>query len=285
MAWLTGAIVKKVARFNPGGTKDQLMVRFDGMVEHIAVSNGLSLYSQFNTPGEPCSHFYVRKAGPQGEGAGMADFEQYVDTRYQAPAQLDGNHRMISCETQGGVGSDLNVGWTVAQVNRLAWIASECSKLHGFPLQAMTSSRPTARGIGYHRLGINPWRASDGEVWSSSNGKVCPGNARVAQIPLVISKAVALSTPVTPPKSEDWLDMATPAELATAVETGVANYMKRFFTDGQGTGDVIWDDSKINATALLAAVNGATDEQVLAAVQENTLVARAVLAALQAPKA
>src|SRR5213596_3707824 len=152
MAWLSGAIVKKVARFNAGGSKAQLMERYDGMVEHIAVSNGLSLFTQFNTPGEPCSHFYVRKAGPQGESAGMADYEQYVDTRYRAPAQLDGNHRMIGCETQGGVGTDLDAGWTVAQINRLAWIAWQCHLLHNFPLQAMYDSRPTSRGIGYHKL-------------------------------------------------------------------------------------------------------------------------------------
>lgn len=283
MAWLAGAIIKKVTRFNPGGSKARLMERFDGVVEHIAVSNGLSLFTQFNTPGQPSSHFYVRKAGPQGEDTGMADFEQYVDTGYQAPAQLDGNHRMISCETQGGVGADLNVGWTVAQLNRLAWIAWQCSVRHGFPLKAMTTSRPTARGIGYHRLGVNPWRVSDGELWSSANGKVCPGDARVKQIPSIITKAIALTT--STPDLEDWLKMATPAELATAVETGVANYVKRFFTDGQGTGDAIWDGANVNATSLLAAVNAATDEKVLAAVQENTVVMRAVLAALQAPKA
>jgi hypothetical protein len=260
MAWLEGAIVKKVARFNSGGSKAATMARHDGVVEHIAVSNGLSLFAQFNTPGEPCSHFYVRKAGPQGEGAGMADFEQYVDTAYRAPANLEGNHRMISCETQGGVGTDLAHGWTTAQVNRLAWIAWRCHELHGFPLRAMHDSLPTSRGIGYHKLGINPWRVSGGETWSASNGKVCPGAARIAQIPLIISKAVAMAdpTPTPPPTSKDWLDMATQAEVqaavAAGVEIGIGNYMKRFFADGSGTGDAIWDDMREGNDAIVAAI-------------------------------
>lgn len=258
MAWLSGAIVKKVTRFNPGGNKAQLMDRHDGMVEHVAVSNGLSLFTFFNTPGEACSHFYVRKAGPQGEDAGLADFEQYVDTAYVAPAQLDGNHRMLSCETQGGVGDDLSNGWTVAQINRLAWIAYECHLLHGYPLVAMHDSKPTSRGIGFHRLGVNPWVVPGGEVWSSSRGKVCPGPAREKQVPLVISKAVALSVPAS--DSTDWLDMATQAEVQAAVtagvEAGIANYMKRFYADGSGTGDAIWDDER---AFFMANANGFAD--------------------------
>jgi hypothetical protein len=253
MAWLEGAIVKKVTRFNKGGSKAQLMSRHDGMVEHVAVSNGASLFTFFNTPGEACSHFYVRKAGPKGQNAGMADFEQYVDTAYIAPAQLDGNHRMLSCETQGGVGSDVNNGWTVAQINRLAWIAYECHRLHGYPLVAMHDSKPTSRGIGYHRLGVDPWRVSAGEHWSDAYGKVCPGPAREKQVPLVISKAVALGAPAP---TTDWLDMATQAEVqaavAAGVEAGIANYLKRFFTDGEGTGDAIWDDER----AFMAATAG-----------------------------
>ena len=275
MAWLKGAIVKKVTRFNPGGDKAQLMDRYDGMVEHIAVSNGLSLFTYFNTPGNPCSHFYVRKGGPQGEDVGMADFEQYVDTAYRAPANLDGNHRMHSCETQGGVGTDLNNGWTVAQLNRLAWIAQQCHDLHGWPLQAMHDSKPTSRGIGFHRLGVDPWRVPGGELWSSANGKVCPGAAREKQVPLIVSKAVALDAP---PADQDWFDMATQAEITAAVQAGIANYMKLFFTDDAGsghggTGDAIWDDMRQDnaaAVAAIAALGAKLDQQTA---EINALVA------------
>lgn len=183
MAILTGAIPKIITRH------DTPMARWDAVVNHIAVSNGASLHGYFNQPGNPTSHFYVRRSGPQGADAGMADFEQYVDTRFRAPAQLQGNHRCISIETQGGVGSDLDNGWTVAQVNRLAWIAAECNRLHDIPLALMPNSLPSSRGIGYHRLGVDPYRVSGGELWSESFGKVCPGSARVAQIPTIITLA------------------------------------------------------------------------------------------------
>lgn len=269
MAWLEGAIVKKVTRFNPGGNKAQLMDRHDGMVEHIAVSNQDSLFGQFNTPGEACSHFYVRKAGPQGENAGMADFEQYVDTRYVAPAQLEGNHRMLSCETEGGVGTDLSHGWTLAALNRLAWIAYQCSLLHDYPLAPMPNSRPSSRGVGFHRLGVDPWRVSGGELWSSAHGKVCPGAAREKQIPLIILKAQSLA-------QKNWYDNMTPedqAALAKAVELGIGNYLKRFYADNSGTGDAIWDDEKaaaVNELAGLATLGAKLDQQTAAI---NALVA------------
>src|SRR6266508_4205161 len=101
MAWLDGAIRKEVTRHRT------LMARYDAVVNHIAVSDGASLFNYFNTPGNPTSHFYIRKAGSLGPNAGMADYEQYVDTDFRAPAQLEGNHRCISIETQGGVGADL----------------------------------------------------------------------------------------------------------------------------------------------------------------------------------
>lgn len=209
MAWLTGAIRKEVTRHRT------LMARHDGVCNHIAVSDGLSLFNYFNQPGNATSHFYVRKSGPQGSGAGMADFEQYVDTRYRAPANFEGNHRLVSIETQGGVGSDLNNGWTVAQVNRLAWIAAECNRLHGIPLQAMPNSLPTTRGIGYHRLGVDPYRVSAGELWSSSYGKVCPGSARIAQQPQIITLAKQYANGTT---TEDWFSMATKEELAAVID-------------------------------------------------------------------
>jgi hypothetical protein len=187
MAWLAGAIRKEITRHRTP------MARYDGTCYHIAVSNGASLHGYFDQPGNPTSHFYVRKAGPQGPGAGMADFEQYVDTKYRAPANLEGNHRLISAESQGGVGSDLQAGWTVAQINRLAWIAAQCHKLHGIPLQLMHNSLPTTRGLGYHRLGIDPYRVPGGERWSKSYGKECPGSARIAQMDTIATRARILS--------------------------------------------------------------------------------------------
>lgn len=167
------------------------MARYDGVCHHIAVSNGASLFNFFNTPGNATSHFYVRKTAPAG--AAMADFEQYVDTDLRAPANLEGNHRLISIETQGGVGADLDAGWTQLQLNRIAWIDRMMHEIHGIPLVAMPNSLSTSRGIGYHRLGIDPWRIEGGELWSESYKKVCPGDARIKQQAQIINLARSLT--------------------------------------------------------------------------------------------
>ncbi|TCO32302.1 N-acetylmuramoyl-L-alanine amidase [Kribbella orskensis] len=185
MAILSGAIVKIVARHTT------LRVNTDrGVCLHIAVSNAASLYNYFNQPGNPTSHFYVRSTGNTN---GMADFEQYVDTKYRAPANLEGNPSLISIETQGGVGDDLNNPWPATMVKRLAWIIAECHRIHNIPIQAMPNSRPESNGVGYHRQGVDPYRVAGGELWSTSYGKVCPGQVRINQIPSIITLARTLS--------------------------------------------------------------------------------------------
>ncbi len=264
MAILPGAIVKIVARHDTPRTWER------GTCLHIAVSDGLSLFNYFNQAGNPTSHGYVRKTGSTPAVAVgtplcpvMADFEQYVDTIYRAPAQLEGNPTLISWETQGGVGADLDAGWTPAQCERLAWLLAQCNKIHGTPLEAMPNSLPKSTGTGYHRLGVDPWRVDGGEHWSTSYGKVCPGSARMAQIPSIISRARQL---VAPPSAEDIIDMATQAEVAQAVEAGIGAYMSRFFKDEQGTGDTIWDESRANHAALMAKL-----DSLIAAVEALTV--------------
>ncbi len=206
MAILQGAIVKIVARH------DKPRVGQRGFCLHIAVSNGASLFIYFNQPGNPTSHFYVRSTGNTD---GMADFEQYVDTKYQAPANLQGNPTLISLETQGGVGDDLNNPWPATMAKRIAWILAECHRIHGIPLIAMPNSLPGSMGVGYHRLGVDPWRVDGGELWSSAYGKVCPGDARIAQVPGIITLARQLAGSTTGD------DVAlTPAQEAAIAKAG-----------------------------------------------------------------
>ena len=174
MAWFPGAIRKVVARHRTS------MARYRGVCYHVAVSEGASLFNYFNQPGNPTSHFYVRRDGT---------VEQYVDSRFRAPANLDGNSSLISVETQGGVRNVDTERWTEDQVDALARIAAWANRTHGIPLTAMANSLPQTRGIGYHRLGIDPWRVSGGEQWSASYGKVCPGAGKIAQIPRIITMA------------------------------------------------------------------------------------------------
>ncbi len=200
MAWLAGAIRKEVTRHRTLRTWER------GTCLHIAVSDGLSLFNYFNVAGNPTSHFYVRKTGSTPAvqvgtplSPYMADYEQYVDTIYRAPAQLEGNPTLISFESQGGVGADLDNGWTGPQMERIAWCLAQCHKIHGTPLPPMPDSLSSRTGTGHHRLGIDPWRVDNGELWSRSFGKVCPGDARMAQKPKIITRAWELIAPPPAP--------------------------------------------------------------------------------------
>jgi hypothetical protein len=176
VARFPGAIFKEVTRHRT------LMSRHRGICKHIAVSEAASLFNYFNQPGNPTSHFYVRYDG---------DVEQYVDTRYRAPANLEGNPSLISIETQGGVQSGQI--WTPAQLETLAQIDAWTHAVHGVPLQLMPNSRPEHEGICFHRQGVDPYRVSGGELWSSAYGKTCPEPQRIAQIPHIITRATAIA--------------------------------------------------------------------------------------------
>jgi N-acetylmuramoyl-L-alanine amidase len=179
VGWYPGAIRKEVTRHRTR------MERHRGICEHVAVSEAASLFNYFNQSGNPTSHFYVRKDGK---------VEQYVDTIYIAPCQLDGNPTLISIETQGGVNNPDSEPWTAAQCESLAGIAAWAHKLHGIPLKSMPNSLPSSTGVGYHRLGVDPWRVPNGEKWSSAYGKICPGTGKIAQIPGIITRANQLTT-------------------------------------------------------------------------------------------
>ena len=168
------------------------------VVLHVAVSEARSLFGFFNGNASANSHFYVAKDGT---------IEQYIDTDYQSWASMAANPSTISVETQGGVTDPDGEPWTDAQVASLARICAWAHATEGTPLAPMLDSKPASTGVGYHKLGINPWRVSGGEVWSSSAGKICPGAAKIRQIPAIIAAASA--------PQED--DMPTADEIAQRV--------------------------------------------------------------------
>lgn len=175
MAWYPPAIRKPVTRHRTARTRDR------GICLHIAASPAASLFGYFDQPGKPTSHFYVRWSGI---------VEQYVDTDLRAPAQLEGNPTLISIETQGGTGDNLHQGWYADQVESLTRLVAWIHATHpGIPLAAMPNSRPESTGVGFHRLGVNPWRVPGGELWSDSYGKICPTPERERQIPGIITNA------------------------------------------------------------------------------------------------
>jgi len=113
---------------------------------------------------------------------------QARDTHYRSAANLNGNWRVIAIENEDhgpayGSWSGSNVpGFTDAQSEAIAKILAWAHRAHNIPLQLVADSKIGRRGVAYHRQGIDPYRVAGGEVWSSSRGKVCPGDIRIVQL-------------------------------------------------------------------------------------------------------
>lgn len=190
MAWYPRATRREVTKHRTP------MAAHRRLILHTAVSSASSLFGWHQQVNHG-SHFYLRADGT---------WEQYVDTRFRAPNQMDGNHDSVSVESQDMGGpfpawSGSNVpAWTDAQTESIAELAVWLHETHGIPLVQLPSSRPGTRGIGWHRQGVDgnfpdgilAGRVSGGETWSNP-GKVCPGDRRIRQVPGIIARAVALA--------------------------------------------------------------------------------------------
>lgn len=178
------------ARWRPLGEQTQpRMTSHDIICLHTAVGSLAGTYAYFAQRGYGGdeSHFGVGAAG---------EVEQWQDLEHTADANLDGAHRVISIETadKGGPFPDWSdasdvPAWTDGQLEALAELIAWLADRYDIPLQLIPDSRPGRRGVGYHRQGVDPWRVPGGERWSTKAGKVCPGSARIAQIPEVIKRA------------------------------------------------------------------------------------------------
>lgn len=201
---------------------------------HVAVSEAASLWPVFNKPKAASSHFYVRRNGTT---------EQYIDTAYQAEADVEGNDATISIETQGGVNSADTEQWTAAQVETLAQIYAWAVKTHGIKLQIASSSQrnSTSHGLSWHRLGIDgnfpalpdPGAGRNqrggGMYWSTSRGKLCPGRGKILQVPEILARARAIlnytpapaPAPVpTLPEEEEMIVVLNKATNAAIIVSG-----------------------------------------------------------------
>lgn len=155
---------------------------------------------------------------------------QSRDTAFRSAANLNGNHRVIAIENEdhgpafarmlrraaarradrkgrtGAVAQRVLSGvppLTPKQVEANAQILAWASTVHGVPLQLCPNSRPTSQGLAYHRQGIDgnfagyayPGRVPGGEVWTEHFGKLCPADARIAQLPEILARARAITSP------------------------------------------------------------------------------------------
>lgn len=164
---------------------------------------------------------------------------QSRDTLYRSGANLDGNHRIIAIENEdhGSAFGAWNVNnghavpsLTAAQVEANAKILAWAHKTHGVPLQLCPNSKSTSRGLAYHRQGIDgnfadydyPGRVSGGEVWTTSRGKVCPGDRRISQRPAILARAKKIVAGGTPTPTEPEDDMPyTEAQLTQFMKNAI----------------------------------------------------------------
>lgn len=264
MARFPGAIWKPIT----ASKGRQRLTVYNRMNLHVAVSEGSSLHGYFNKSGIPDSHFYVRRDGT---------VEQYVDTAYQAFADLEGNDATISVETQG-MGPGV---WTPEQLASLVDLYVWAVWTHGLARRMATSSKPgeSSRGLSWHRLGCDGsfpalpsilagrGQRGGGMHYSKSAGKVCPGDDRIKQIPSIFARAEVIlggaSKPTTPQQEEPDMDATQAAQLST-----VHAVLTRKLTDGQGatTPDQIWQRNLDVARRTLAALT-ATNVALSAAVE------------------
>lgn len=137
-----------------------------------------------------------------GTGGSPGQWVQWRDTIYQSGANWSGNYRVIAIENADvgpefpkwdTNGSDVPA-FTDWQIEAQARICAWAHQVHGIPLQLITDSKPTSRGIAAHRAGIEGFGLGPGgERWSKARRKVCPGERRIAQIPQIIARARELA--------------------------------------------------------------------------------------------
>ncbi|MEW1959759.1 peptidoglycan recognition family protein [Kineococcus sp. NPDC059986] len=163
MAWYPGAVVKPITKHKTPLTASQVIL-------HTAVSGAKSLFGFFS--GDPlCSHFYVAEDGT---------VEQYIDTKFQAPANRFANVRAISIETWDGLRPDINA-WNPKQQEALVALLRWLGAQHRIPLRLCTT--PNSPGVGWHSM----WGAPS--LWTPSRAKTCPGPMRIPQIPDLLVRA------------------------------------------------------------------------------------------------
>lgn len=263
------------------------LVRLDGSVAHIAVSNARRPSYQPGTK----AHGYIRKDGT---------IVQDVSLRMQSGACRQGNPRLWTWETEGGLSDgDRDDGeWTPAQLASLARIARFAHE-HGVPLRLMESSRSTERGLGWHRLGIDGnfpaspsilagrGQRGGGELWSKSKGKTCPMDGRVQQMPTVLDLALSITpTPApTPPEDDMYKD---DLELQARIAQQIAwqdNWFRALEAQAEANRNLLagWtrDRTREAVTASTAAVLAAMPNVDLTPERINALVGDAVDKALE----
>jgi hypothetical protein len=122
---------------------------------------------------------------------------QLVDAFTKADCQYKANGFAASVETQDrGSATLASTPWSPEQVEQLAGVAAWMHLHPRIRLPLTPATKWDGTGIGPHR---------QFPEWSVYQGKTCPGDARVAQIPQILALAneIAYSTSPEPPTPEE----------------------------------------------------------------------------------
>ena len=287
--WLEGAIRKEIPKHFRGPRPYHNRVN-----NHVAVSEASSLYGFFSGAAV-CSHVYVRRSTPEQLANNlMADFEQYLPVTNFSGADKEGNNASFSVETQGGVHDAQNERWDDGQIRRLAWLAYQINKHYPqVPLRLATSSKigEESKGISWHRLGIDGnfpalpsilagrKQRGGGMYYSGSPGKICPGNAKIEQHPLILAYALAMAGDVQAPP----VPTPPPVQPPTA-PVGNGGGVKNWLQRGDTGSAVLSLQRRLKALGYYkGALDGVFGPMTLAAVRAFQMAARIVIDGLAGP--
>lgn len=211
------------AIWRPTGDNGAMPADPDVTSLHIAVSRAEKSVFGWTADAKACHAYNGR----------MGYFEQYVAWNRKVAGVADGNSHVVTIESFDGLliqnnpyreigmggdyGDNADDGrWDAGQCERVADLLAWQHLSYGLELRVMQTSRRSERGVAPHRLGVAPWRVSDGEVWTRHDGKRCPGDLRVAQIPGIVARAQVIAAAVQAGRC-GWLPTGTvdvPAALA-----------------------------------------------------------------------
>lgn len=211
------------AAWVPLGRQTQpAMSGHDVIVLHTMVGYLKSTDTYFRQSGYTGDEAHFGVGGAWGSDV-AADLDgrvyQWQDLGHTADAQMGGNPYCLSIETADNAPAQPSglAPWTRAQLDSLAhliaWLCQasthdECPASwschgRGIPAALIPNTKRGVRGVGYHAQGTPPpdgKLVAGGVKWSNSH--VCPGPARVAQIPgllAVVGGLLAGPTPVPVP--------------------------------------------------------------------------------------
>jgi hypothetical protein len=165
MQILPGAKQLLIPSFAHGGAMDA----HDGLILHVQAGTG-SLYGWFSQKTTSASStWWVSKSGA---------IEQYVDADQVAWAQMAGNRRYNSVETEGQSSEEL----TDAQIESVAHIYQWGHQTYNWPI--LLADKPGQKGFGWHGMG--------GDAWGHPH---CPGDSRRAQRIEILARVAQLLDP------------------------------------------------------------------------------------------